>query len=76
MADPLDLAGLGAVDRSYLCDGHAVLEPGADARKMRARNCGLRLRIGITERGFDLIEPNRRRRDYAENTRFTLRQVG
>ena len=73
--DLLDLADLGAVDRGYLCDGHAVLELGADARKMRARNCRLRPRIGTADRGFHLIEPYRWWRDYAENTRFTLRQI-
>ena len=51
------------------------MKPRADARKMRAWNCGLRLQIGRADRGFDVLEANRCRRDYAENTWFTLRQV-
>jgi hypothetical protein len=61
----LDLAGDYAIDLGDLGNRHAVFDPGADAREVRRRDRGRRMRLAANW-SFELfVTGRRRRRDYS-----------
>src|SRR5689334_4326235 len=73
--NPLDYTDRYAINRGGLGRRHAVLDPDADARKLRARDLA-RHRLLRADRRFSLCAADRRRRQSAQNTRLPRRWFG
>ena len=71
----LDIDGGKPIDLSDLRNRHAIFHEGTDAGKLPARDRTRRLLLGA-DRGFNLLDADRRCRDDPQHTRLARRLVG